>query len=159
MEVVHTERLVKIYGDHQQKGATTALDGISLSIKKGEFVAIMGPSGSGKTTLLNLLSGIDQPSAGTITIAGDEISTMPREQLALFRRKQLGFVFQEFNLLDSLTIKENIMVPMILEKRPAAYMNKKADQLMELFDIRQLADKYPYHVSGGSSKGLQLVGR
>ncbi|MFA9457774.1 ABC transporter ATP-binding protein [Halalkalibacter sp. AB-rgal2] len=152
MEIVHVERLMKIYGEHQQQGATTALDGVSLSIQKGEFVAIMGPSGSGKTTLLNLLSGIDKPTAGTITIAGDEISTMQREQLALFRRRQLGFVFQEFHLLDSLTIKENIILPMILEKRNSSYMNEKAAHVMGLFGISELAGKYPYHVSGGQQQ-------
>lgn len=152
MEIVRTERLMKIYGDHQQEGATTALDGINLSIQKGEFVAIMGPSGSGKTTLLNILSGIDKPTAGSIRIAGDELSTMEKEQLALFRRKTLGFVFQEFNLLDSLTIKENIYLPMVLEKKSSSQMEKKADELMELFGIRHLQNKYPYHVSGGQQQ-------
>ena len=117
MSILRTNHLVRLYGDEGEAGSTRALVGVSLSINKGDFLAIMGPSGSGKTTLLNLLSGIDKPTSGEVILSGNEISNMDGNQLALFRRKRLGFVFQEFNLLDSLTVKENIMLPMILEKR------------------------------------------
>ncbi|MDE5414328.1 ABC transporter ATP-binding protein [Alkalihalobacillus sp. MEB203] len=135
---------------------TRALDGVSLSIKKGEFLAIMGPSGSGKTTLLNLLSGMDKPTSGDVVIHAEEISNMTGDKLALFRRKELGFVFQEFNLLDSLTVKENIMLPMILEKKTAVYMEEKAQEMMCLFGIVDVADKYPYQISGGQQQRVAV---
>lgn len=140
---------MKVYGDEGESTVTRALNGINLSINKGDFLAIMGPSGSGKTTLLNLLSGIEKPTSGEVMISGNEISNMSGNELAIFRRRRLGFVFQEFNLLDSLTIKENIMLPMILEKKDAIYMEKKALGLMELFRITEIANKYPYQISGG----------
>jgi putative ABC transport system ATP-binding protein len=152
MVILDAKNIVKIYGGSSEEGSTTALDGVSLSIKEGEFMAIMGPSGSGKTTLLNVLSGIDQLSSGEILIAGEEISKMTGDQLALFRRKQLGFVFQEFNLLDSLTVKENIMLPMVLEKKKGADMEEKLQTLANLFEIDTILGKYPYHISGGQQQ-------
>ncbi len=152
MVILDAQNLVKVYGGSSGEGTTKALDGVSLSIKHGEFVAIMGPSGSGKTTLLNVLSGIDQPSSGEISISGQEISEMTGDALALFRRKQLGFVFQEFNLLDSLTVKENIILPMVLEKNTAPEMESKVQSLADLFEIRSILDKYPYNISGGQQQ-------
>lgn len=152
MSILKANNLVKIYGDLGGEGSTMALDGVSLSINKGEFLAIMGPSGSGKTTLLNILSGIDKPTSGAVIISGDEISHMTGDDLALFRRKELGFVFQEFNLLDSLTVKENIILPMVLEGKTAQYMDEKAYEIMSLFGIDHLADKYPYQISGGQQQ-------
>lgn len=147
---------MKLYGDEGEAGATRALEDVSLSMNKGEFLAIMGPSGSGKTTLLNLLSGIDKPTSGEVIISGKEISNMSGDELALFRRRQLGFVFQEFNLLDSLTVKENIMVPMILEKKSAFYMEEKALEMMNLFGINDIANKYPYQISGGQQQRVAV---
>lgn len=144
--------LLKIYGELGDEGSTTAFGGVSLSINKGEFIAIMGPSGSGKTTLLNVLSGIDKHTSGEVTIAGQKISMMTGEQLALFRRKQLGFVFQEFNLLDSLTVKENIILPMVLEKKTATEMDEKVQNLATLFEIESILKKYPYNISGGQQQ-------
>lgn len=152
MAILEANNIVKVYGDSSENGSTTALDGISFSVNAGEFVAIMGPSGSGKTTLLNILSGIDHPTSGEVCIAGKEISEMPDDQLALFRRSQLGFVFQEFNLLDSLTVKENIMLPMVLEKKRVSEMEKKVRELAKLFDIESTLDKYPYKISGGQQQ-------
>lgn len=152
MAILEAKDIVKIYGESGGEGSTTALGGVSLSINKGEFIAIMGPSGSGKTTLLNVLSGIDKPTSGEITIAGQKISEMDGDQLALFRRRQLGFVFQEFNLLDSLTVEENIILPMVLEKKTVTEMEEKVDHLASLFDIEAILDKYPYNVSGGQQQ-------
>jgi putative ABC transport system ATP-binding protein len=152
MVILDAQNIVKVYGGSSGEGSTKALDGVSLSINKGEFVAIMGPSGSGKTTLLNVLSGIDQPTSGEVTISGQEISKMSGDQLALFRRKQLGFVFQEFNLLDSLTVKENIILPMVLEKKTAAAMDTQVHSLANLFEIESTLDKYPYNISGGQQQ-------
>ena len=152
MVILDARNIVKIYGESIEEGSTTALGGINLSMKKGEFVAIMGPSGSGKTTLLNILSGIDKPTSGEVIIEGKAISGMSADELALFRRQQLGFVFQEFNLLDSLTVKENIMLPMILEKKGAAEMEEKVQSLSKLFGIDTILEKYPYNVSGGQGQ-------
>jgi len=152
MVILDARNIVKIYGESGEEGSTTALGGISLSMKKGEFVAIMGPSGSGKTTLLNILSGIDKPTSGEVVIEDKAISEMSADELALFRRQQLGFVFQEFNLLDSLTVKENIMLPMILEKKGAAEMEEKVKSLSKLFGIDIILNKYPYNVSGGQGQ-------
>lgn len=152
MVILDARNIVKIYGETSGEGSTTALSGVSLSINKGEFIAIMGPSGSGKTTLLNVLSGIDKPTSGEVTIAEHEISEMKSDQLALFRRIQLGFVFQEFNLLDSLTVKENIILPMVLEKKTAAEMEEKVQELASLFEIESILDKYPYNISGGQQQ-------
>ena len=137
MVILDARNIVKIYGESLEEGSMTALGGISLSMKKGEFVAIMGPSGSGKTTILNILSGIDKPTSGEVVIEGKAISEMSTDELALFRRQQLGFVFQEFNLLDSLTVKENIMLPMILEKKGAAEMEEKVQSLSKLLALIQ----------------------
>jgi putative ABC transport system ATP-binding protein len=152
MVILDANNIVKIYGEYGGEASTTALGGVSLSIQKGEFIAIMGPSGSGKTTLLNILSGIDKPTSGEVTVAGQKISEMTGEQLALFRRRQLGFVFQEFNLLDSLTVKENIILPMVLEKKKAAEMESKVQHLGKLFEIENILDKYPYNISGGQQQ-------
>ena len=152
MVILEADKIVKIYGETSGESATKALSGISLSVRQGEIVAIMGPSGSGKTTLLNILSGIDKPTSGVMTIAGHAISKMKRDELALFRRKQIGFVFQEFNLLDSLTVKENIILPMVLEKKSAAEMEEKVQTLASLFEIESILQKYPYNISGGQQQ-------
>lgn len=152
MIILDVKNIVKIYGESSGEGSTTALGGVSLSVKEGEFIAVMGPSGSGKTTLLNVLSGIDQPTSGEVVISGQEISEMKEDELALFRRKKLGFVFQDFNLLDSLTVKENILLPMVLEKKMVAEMEEKLDYLAKLFEIDPILPKYPYTISGGQQQ-------
>lgn len=152
MTILEASNLVKIYGELDGESATTALDGVNLSVNKGEFIAIMGPSGSGKTTLLKILSGLDQATSGEVMIGGQELDKLKGDQLALFRRKQLGFVFQEFNLLDSLTVKENIVLPMVLEKRNVNEMEEKVNQLASLFEIEAILDKYPYNISGGQQQ-------
>jgi putative ABC transport system ATP-binding protein len=152
MSVLSAKNLTKIYGGKGNISSTNALNGVNLNIENGEFVGVMGPSGSGKTTLLNILSGIDKPTSGIIEIGGKNISSLSKDELALFRRQKLGFVFQEFNLLDSLTLKENVMLPMILDKKKAASMETKAKEIMSLFEIYEIADKYPYNVSGGQQQ-------
>jgi putative ABC transport system ATP-binding protein len=158
MTILEANNIVRVYGGSSGDSSTTALDGVSISVQEGEFVAIMGPSGSGKTTLLNILSGIDHPTSGEVLIAGKEINEMSGDELAVFRRRQLGFVFQEFNLLDSLTVKENIMLPMVLEKKQVAEMDKKVQDLAMLFDIEPTLNKYPYNISGGQQQRT-AVGR
>lgn len=152
MSVLETKRLIKIYGGKNKSHSTYAINGVNLKIEEGEFVGIMGPSGSGKTTLLNILGGIDKPSSGMIKIMGKSIETLEKNELALFRRRNIGFIFQEFNLLDSLSLKENIMLPMILDKKGSSAMELKAKEIMEFFAIYDIKDKHPYNVSGGQQQ-------
>lgn len=152
MSVLEAKQVTKIYGGIKSDNSTKALNGVDFKVDEGEFVAIMGPSGSGKSTLISILSGITEPTTGSVIIDGKRIDQMDRFDMALFRRRSLGFVFQEFNLLDSLTIKENIILPMVLDKRESITMNLKAAEVMELFEISNIADKYPYEVSGGQQQ-------
>jgi putative ABC transport system ATP-binding protein len=152
LNVLVVDNLIKKYRNKDKKVISKALNGINLEVEKGEFVGIMGPSGSGKTTLLNILSGIDKATSGSVKISGEDIFKMHKDDLALFRRKHLGFVFQEYNLLDSLSIRENIMLPMILEKRECNEIEKKVSQLTEMMGIGEIIQKYPYEVSGGQQQ-------
>lgn len=130
----------------------TALQNINLSIEEGEYVGIMGPSGAGKSTLLNIFSTIDTPSSGEITIDGQNIVAMNEEKLSDFRRNKLGFIFQDYNLLDTLTVKENILLPLALSKVPAAEIEKRVEEIADTFGIREILEKYPYHISGGQKQ-------
>ncbi|RSK26103.1 ABC transporter ATP-binding protein [Bacillus sp. HMF5848] len=152
MCVLKAINLIKVYEGTNETASTKALNSLSLKVNRGEFIAIMGPSGSGKTTLLNILNGIDRPTSGWVKISDKKLSDMNRDQLAQFRRKNLGFVFQEFNLLPSLTLKENIMLPLIMDGRPVDEMEKKVKDIMATFDIERIANKYPYNVSGGQQQ-------
>lgn len=152
MSVLTAANLTKTYSGTKGSYATTALNGIDLTVEEGEFIAIMGPSGSGKSTLVNILSGITLPTGGSVEICGTRIDQMDQYEMALFRRRKLGFVFQEFNLLDNLTLKENVMLPMVLDKKDSDYMNKKALEIMKLFGIDMIADKHPYQISGGQQQ-------
>ncbi|WP_027625254.1 ABC transporter ATP-binding protein [Clostridium lundense] len=149
MTVLETKQLTKIYGGKNESNITHALNGINIKVESGEFIGIMGPSGSGKTTLLNILGGIDKPSSGNIKIMDKNIEALSKDELATFRRKNLGFIFQDFNLMDSLTLKENVMLPMVLDKIKPPIMEEKAKEIMEFFEIYDIRDKYPYNVSGG----------
>ncbi|MBP3964961.1 ABC transporter ATP-binding protein [Paenibacillus lignilyticus] len=140
----------KVYG--AKGNLYTALQDIDLAVREGEFVGIMGPSGSGKTTLLNLLATIDQPTAGDIVIDGQSMLRMNEEQLSAFRRSKLGFIFQDFNLLDTLTVKENMILPLALSKANAADMERRAEEVAATFGIGAILDKYPYHISGGQKQ-------
>ncbi|CAH1191418.1 ABC transporter ATP-binding protein [Paenibacillus sp. JJ-223] len=129
-----------------------ALQNINLSIEVGEYTGIMGPSGAGKSTLLNIFSTIDTPTSGEITIDGQNIVAMNEEKLSDFRRNKLGFIFQDYNLLDTLTVKENILLPLALSKVPAAEIKKRVEEIADTFGIREILDKYPYHISGGQKQ-------
>lgn len=151
MTVLEAQGLTKVYGS-RGRAVTRALDSFSLAVTRGEFVGIMGPSGSGKTTLLNLLATIDRPTSGTVSIEGRPTADMNEEALALFRRRRLGFVFQDFNLLDSLTIKENIALPLVLEQLPAGDISRRVDEVARRLGIAAIQDKYPDEVSGGEQQ-------
>lgn len=152
MDLLIGSSISKIYGDEKGGTSTQALNGLDIKIKAGEFVGVMGPSGSGKTTLLNILSGIDSPTTGTVELEGRDIYNMNAEELALFRRRRIGFVFQEFNLLDSLTLRENIMLPLVLDRKDNNEMERLADKVIKEFDIEEASKKYPYAVSGGQQQ-------
>lgn len=134
-----------------------ALDSINLSIEKGEFVAVMGPSGSGKSTLLNIISTIDKQSEGQVILNGQDTSRLEGEKLAEFRRKQLGFVFQNFNLIDTLTVGENIMLPLTLDGRNVKKMNRETKNISEFLGIDKILDRRTYEISGGQAQRCAIA--
>ncbi|PUB09937.1 ABC transporter ATP-binding protein [Paenisporosarcina sp. OV554] len=150
MNILEATKIHKSYGNKVNR--QEVLKGIDISIQKGEFVSIMGASGSGKTTLLNVLSTIDHVSQGTITINGSEMTTMKEKQLAEFRKNHLGFIFQEYNLLDTLTVKENILLPLSITKMPKQEAEDKFKALTQDLGILDIAHKYPNEISGGQKQ-------
>ncbi|GLC90160.1 ABC transporter ATP-binding protein [Lysinibacillus piscis] len=148
--LLQVQNVGKTYG----KGANTftALSNITFTVEKGEFVGVMGPSGAGKSTLLNVLATIDTPTTGGITIGDVNLTHMKDAELADFRRDNLGFIFQDYNLLDSLTVRENIVLPLAIAKVPAKDIHKKVNHIAQLFGISDLLDKYPYQISGGQKQ-------
>ncbi|UEL47116.1 ABC transporter ATP-binding protein [Terrisporobacter glycolicus] len=149
MEILNIKNLKKVYG---KKVISTALNNISFAIDDGEFVGIMGPSGSGKTTLLNLISTIDKPTSGTITLRGENILKLKGDDLALFRRRELGFVFQDFNLLNTLTIGENMILPLTLDNVDLKEQENRLNKVSKILGIENLLDKRTYEVSGGQAQ-------
>lgn len=149
-EILRLEHIQKYYGN--QGIITKAINDISFSVNAGEFVGIMGASGSGKTTLLNCISTIDTVSAGHIYLGGTDVTEIKEKELARFRRENLGFVFQDFNLLDTLTISENIALALTINKVPAERIDGKVRKMAESLNIADILDKYPYQVSGGQKQ-------
>ena len=145
--VLVCQNLEKYYGT--RGNITKALDGINLSVARGEFIAIMGPSGSGKTTLLNCISTIDQASAGHIFIDDQELSSLRGSELSAFRRDRLGFIFQDANLLDSLTARENIALSLTIGHVRAQEVLERVENVAKLLQITEVLDKFPYEMSGG----------
>ncbi len=140
----------KYYGN--SANVTKAVNRVSFAVEKGEFVGVMGASGSGKTTLLNLLSTIDHVTAGHIYYESTDITKLSESQLADFRRDNLGFVFQDYNLLDTLTIEENIMLAMTLCRRGRAEVDRKCEEMLRLLGLLDVRDKFPYQTSGGQKQ-------
>ena len=149
MPILNVNHVSKIYGTKQK---FKALHDINFSVDKGEFVAIMGPSGSGKTTLLNVISSIDSISGGTVEISGNEINQLSNKKLAQFRKKELGFIFQDYSVLPTLTVKENIMLPLSVQKMKKDEMEKNYQDVTEALGIYDLSDKYPSEISGGQQQ-------
>ncbi len=152
MRILECRNVTKIYGGNMGEASTTALSDISIKIEEGEFIAVMGPSGSGKSTLLNILSCTDKSTSGDVIINEKEVDCMNEDEMALFKRRNIGFVFQDFNLLDSLNLRENIMLPLILDGIKAEVMEKKAEEIMKMFGIEDIKGKYPYNISGGQQQ-------
>lgn len=149
-ELLKLEHIQKYYGN--QGNLTKALGDISFSVNAGEFIGIMGASGSGKTTLLNCISTIDSVSAGHIYLAGADVAEIKEKELARFRRENLGFVFQDFNLLDTLTLRENISLALTINHTPAREIPTQVEKTAESLNIKDILDKYPYQVSGGQKQ-------
>ncbi|WP_276916312.1 ABC transporter ATP-binding protein [Aneurinibacillus aneurinilyticus] len=148
--VLRAQNVRKSYGS--KGSAQQVLKGIDLCVMEGEFMGIMGPSGSGKTTLLNVLATIDRTTEGTILIDDADISKMKDSELSAFRRNKLGFIFQDYNLLDTLTVKENILLPISLSKMNKRLAEEEFKIIADILGIRELANKYPHEISGGQKQ-------
>ena len=151
--LIKAKKLSKVYGSGENQ--VVALDKVDLTVAPGDFISIIGPSGSGKSTLLHLLSGLDHPTSGSLTYDGQEIYTLPNKELSAFRRQQMGFIFQQFNLLPVLTARENILMPLLLDKKQPdeGYLS----QLAELLGIRNRLDHLPHELSGGQQQRVAIA--
>ena len=152
MSILEVEAVKKIYTTRFGGNQVQALTNVSFSVEEGEYVAIMGESGSGKTTLLNILAALDRPKAGSVKLDGKEISKIKESELASFRRDHLGFVFQDFNLLDTFSLEDNIYLPLVLAGKSPAEMKKRITPVAEKLGITQILKKFPYEVSGGQKQ-------
>ena len=152
MELLEAKHIKKIYNTKLGGRQCVAISDISFSVSSGEFVAIMGASGSGKTTLLNILASLDKPTEGEVVLEGKRFCDIRDRELSAFRRDNLGFVFQDFNLLDTFSIRDNILLPLVLSNTPAAEMNERLMPLAESLGIAKLLDKFPFEVSGGEKQ-------
>ncbi|PAD33586.1 bacitracin ABC transporter ATP-binding protein [Terribacillus saccharophilus] len=150
-------KLTKVSKIYEGKVAYRALTDIDLEVEKGEFVAIMGPSGSGKTTLLNIISTNDAPTTGQVEIDGQQPHQLKKNALAKFRRNQLGFIFQDFNLLHTLTVQENIILPLTLDGVRASEMQNKAQQIAKSLGIGPIMNKRTYEISGGQAQRVAIA--
>mgnify|MGYP002899902162 CR=1 FL=1 len=149
LEVRHVQ---KIYTTRFGGTKVQALTDVNFTVEKGEYVAIMGESGSGKTTLLNILAALDKPTGGEVVLDGRPLSTIPEREIAAFRRSQLGFVFQEFNLLDTFTLEDNIYLPLVLAGKSYDEMHARLEPIAKRLGITELLKKYPYEISGGQKQ-------
>ena len=152
MSILEVTGLKKVYTSRFGGNQVEALKNVNFTVDSGEYVAIMGESGSGKTTLLNILAALDKPTAGKVVLDGQELSKVRESQIAAFRRDNLGFVFQEFNLLDTFTIEDNIYLPLVLAGKSYPEMRDRLQPIADRLGIRELLKKYPYEVSGGQKQ-------
>lgn len=152
MAILEVSNLKKIYTTRFGGNQVQALSDVNFSVEPGEYVAIMGESGSGKTTLLNILAALDRPTSGDVNLNGMHLSDVKEKQIATFRREHLGYVFQDFNLLDQFSLRDNIYLPLVLAGVDHKEMEKRLEPIAEKLEITQLLDKYPYEVSGGQKQ-------
>lgn len=152
MSILEVNALRKVYTTRFGSNKVEALRNVSFSVDEGEYVAIMGESGSGKTTLLNILAALDKPTSGSVKLAGEELAGIKESKIASFRRDNLGFVFQDFNLLDTFSIEDNIHLPLVLAGTSYGEMKKRIVPIAEQLGISDLLKKYPYEVSGGQKQ-------
>ncbi|MCR5213491.1 MAG: ABC transporter ATP-binding protein [Eubacterium sp.] len=152
MSLLEVKSIKKEYKTRLGGVSVTALKNVSFSVEKGEYVAIMGESGSGKTTLLNILAALDKPTEGTVILDGMDLSSVKDKDVARFRRDNLGYVFQDFNLLDTFSLEDNICLPLVLAGMKYEEMQRKLGEIVEPLGIKDLLKKYPYEVSGGQKQ-------
>ncbi len=152
MSILEVSGIKKIYSGRFGGNRVEALKNVSFSVESGEFVAIMGESGSGKTTLLNILAALDKPTSGSVILDGMNLSAIKESAIARFRRDNLGFVFQEFNLLDTFTVEDNIFLPLVLAGKPYREMEDRLRPIAAKLGIPGLLKKYPYEISGGQKQ-------
>ncbi len=157
MALLEVKNVKKVYRPRLVGVGVEALRDVSFSVRRGEFVAIMGESGSGKTTLLNILAALDAPTSGQVLLEGKDIAHARERDLASFRREHLGFVFQDFNLLDALTVRDNVFLPLVLANTPHEEMERRLMPLLKVLGIEQLADQYPYELSGGQKQRVAMA--
>lgn len=154
LEVKH---LKKVFKTRFSKEETTALVDIDFNVEEGEYIAIMGESGSGKTTLLNILSTLEKPTTGQVLLNGKDITAIKEDKLSAFRRDNLGFIFQDFNLLDTLSVRDNIYLPLVLAKKPLKQMQERLEMLAPKLNITELLDKQPFELSGGQKQRVAVA--
>ena len=154
LDVKHVK---KVYTTRFGGNSVTALKDVTFSVDEGEYVAVMGESGSGKTTLLNILAALDKPTEGEVILNGENIVEIPERSMAAFRRSQLGFVFQDFNLLDTFSLKDNIFLPLVLSGMKYKEMNKRLQPIAEELGIADLLEKFPYEISGGQKQRVAIA--
>lgn len=152
MHMLEVQNLKKVYRTRFGGNQVEALRDVTFSVEKGEYVAIMGESGSGKTTLLNILAALDKPTAGCVLLEGQDLASVKESAMAAFRRDHLGFVFQEFNLLDTFSLEDNIFLPLVLAGRTYEDMRSRLAPIADALDLAPLLKKYPYEVSGGQKQ-------
>ncbi len=152
MALLEVKNLKKVYTTRLGGNKVQALTDVNFSVEQGEYVAIMGESGSGKTTLLNIMASLDKPTGGQVILAGKNMADVKQKEICAFRRDNLGFVFQDFNLLDTLSLKDNIFLPLVLAGKDYQTMNERLSPLAKRLAIEELLEKYPYEVSGGQKQ-------
>ena len=152
MSILTVSALRKVYSTRFGSSQVEALKNVNFSVEEGEFVAIMGESGSGKTTLLNIIAALDKPTSGSVLLAGRELSEIKDAELSNFRRDNLGFVFQEFNLLDTFTVEDNIYLPLVLAGKRYGEMVERLSPIAKRLSINDILKKYPYEISGGQKQ-------
>ncbi|MBR5426484.1 MAG: ABC transporter ATP-binding protein [Clostridiales bacterium] len=157
MSMLEVKNLKKVYTTRFGGNKVTALQNVNLTVERGEFVAIMGESGSGKTTLLNILATLDKPTEGEVILDGKNMQSMKEKNLARFRRERLGFVFQEFNLLDNFSVRDNIYLPLVLAGLSPAEMETRIRPIASKLGITPLLDKFPYEISGGQKQRVAVA--
>ncbi len=157
MSILEVKNVRKVYGGTGGKVLVEALSKVNFSVERGEFIAIMGESGSGKTTLLNIIATIDKATAGNVFLENKDINILQENQLASFRREKLGFVFQDFNLLDNFTNRDNIYLPLVLSGEKHKNMKSRLDETAPLLGIEKILEKYPYEVSGGQKQRVVIA--
>ena len=157
MPLLNIQQVKKVYQSQLNGQPVEALKNITFSVEEGEYVAIMGESGSGKSTLLNLMATLDQPTAGELALNGIDLTTIKEKDAASFRRDHLGFVFQDFNLLDTFSVKDNILLPLVLSKVPVKQMDQRLQPIVQTLGITDLLQHYPYELSGGQKQRVAVA--